>query len=226
MNSTTSSFSRQLSDFILRGVSFTVKGAVFTGSTAGTTTLTVSAVASGVIQIGQVLTVAAGTLTAGTYIVSQSTGTAGGTGTYVLSNSSTVSSTTWTGLNTASWGITGSGPQLYIGLFTASPTEDGGYTEASGGGYARKSVARTDWAAASSSNDVTTITLASALTFATPSAVWGPGAITHAGIFDSEVIGGGTLLLALELSTPITVAINNPPVIQAGATLGISIRHD
>ena len=220
MNSATSSFARNVLDFVARGVSFPLAGAVFTGATVASTTLTVTAIASGVIQIGQVLTVAAGTLTSGTYIVSQLSGSAGSTGTYQLSTSSTVPSTTWTGVNTASWGITGSGPQLCFGLLTASPTESGGYTETTGGGYVRLSVARTDWASATSFNDITSITLANTLTFANPSTAW-VGPITHAGLFDSTVIGGGTLINAFALSTPLTVGINNPPTIQAGSTLGV-----
>jgi len=65
-----------------------------TGSISGTT-LTVTAVGSGTVIIGQVLT---GTgVTSGTTIVSQLTGTTGGVGTYVVSASQTVSSTTITG---------------------------------------------------------------------------------------------------------------------------------
>ena len=67
--------------------------ASFTASIA-TTVMTVTAVASGSIQAGQVIT---GTgVTAGTYIVNQLTGTAGSTGTYTVSASQTVSSTTIT----------------------------------------------------------------------------------------------------------------------------------
>lgn len=68
--------------------------ATFTGSIA-TTTLTVSAVASGTILPGMLIT---GTgVTASTYIVKQLTGTTGGTGTYQVNISQTVSSTTITG---------------------------------------------------------------------------------------------------------------------------------
>lgn len=70
--------------------------AVFTASIGpASTTMTVTAVASGTIYPGMVLT---GTgVTAGTRIVSQSSGTAGSTGTYVVSASQTVASTTITG---------------------------------------------------------------------------------------------------------------------------------
>jgi hypothetical protein len=70
--------------------------AVFTASIGpASTTMTVTAVVSGVIYPGMILT---GTgVTAGTRIVSQSTGTAGSTGTYVVSISQTTASTTITG---------------------------------------------------------------------------------------------------------------------------------
>jgi len=68
--------------------------AVFTASIA-TTTMTVTAITSGPIYPGMTIT---GTgVTAGTRIVSQTTGTDGSTGTYVVSISQTVASTTITG---------------------------------------------------------------------------------------------------------------------------------
>lgn len=70
--------------------------AVFTASIGpASTTMTVTAVTSGPIYPGMVIT---GTgVTAGTYIVSQTTGTDGSTGDYVVSVSQTVASTTITG---------------------------------------------------------------------------------------------------------------------------------
>jgi hypothetical protein len=70
-----------------------VQTAVVTGSIA-TTTLTVTAVSSGTLYANAVLT---GTsITAGTTIVSQLTGTTGGVGTYTVSTSQTRASTTIT----------------------------------------------------------------------------------------------------------------------------------
>lgn len=67
--------------------------AVVTGSISSTT-LTVTAVAAGALKPGQIIS---GTgVTAGTYILAQLTGTTGGTGTYTVSASQTVSSTTIT----------------------------------------------------------------------------------------------------------------------------------
>lgn len=76
------------------GVSYGAHTAVFTASIA-TTTMTVSAVTSGTLLPGMAVT---GTgVSANTYIVAQLTGTTGSTGTYQVSVSQTVSSTTITG---------------------------------------------------------------------------------------------------------------------------------
>jgi hypothetical protein len=71
-------------------------GCTFTGSTGGSTTLTVSAVASGTLFIGMGITTAAAPNTTIGYITAYGTGT-GGAGTYTLSASSTVGSTSMVG---------------------------------------------------------------------------------------------------------------------------------
>lgn len=79
-----------------------------TGSIAGTT-LTVTAVGSGTVTNGLVLS---GTnVTAGSTVLAQLTGAAGGIGTYLLSASSTASSTT----------ITGAGNQIVFGGILGNP---------------------------------------------------------------------------------------------------------
>lgn len=76
---------------LIDGDDLSVNGATATGSIA-TTTLTVTAVSAGYIDVGCVIS---GTgVTAGTRIVSQLTGLAGGTGTYTVDTSQTASSTT------------------------------------------------------------------------------------------------------------------------------------
>lgn len=76
------------------GITRVSRTASFTGSIA-TTTLTVSAVSAGAIYPSMQIS---GTgVTAGTRIVAQLTGTAGGTGTYTVSVSQTVASTAMTG---------------------------------------------------------------------------------------------------------------------------------
>lgn len=89
---------------IVRGTSVSTATTSFTASISGTT-MTVTAVASGTIAVGQVIT---GTgVTAGTIITALGTGT-GSTGTYTVSASQTVASTTITivglaFLNIPSW---------------------------------------------------------------------------------------------------------------------------
>jgi hypothetical protein len=76
------------------GISLYPRTASFTGSIA-TTTLTVSAVSAGTLSPSMQIS---GTgVTAGTRIVAQLTGTTGGTGTYTVSASQTVTSTAMTG---------------------------------------------------------------------------------------------------------------------------------
>jgi len=88
------------------GVSIGSHTATFTGSIA-TTTLTVTANSAGSILPGMLIT---GTgVSANTYIVTQLTGTAGGTGTYSVSVSQTVSSTTITGTRSSKLVVTYSG---------------------------------------------------------------------------------------------------------------------
>jgi hypothetical protein len=81
---------------IERNVELQDRTATFTASIGpASTTMTVTAVSAGPIYPGMVIT---GTgVTAGTYIVSQSTGTDGSTGNYVVSAAQTVGSTTITG---------------------------------------------------------------------------------------------------------------------------------
>lgn len=69
----------------------TYQDAVVMTASIATTTLTVSAVASGTLAVGQ--TIDGTGVTAGTYITALGTGT-GGAGTYTINNSQTVSSTT------------------------------------------------------------------------------------------------------------------------------------
>jgi hypothetical protein len=75
-------------------LTYTGSTSSFTGSISGTT-LTVTAVSAGTLITGQVLT--GGSVTAGTTITGQLTGIAGGTGTYTVNTSQTLSSTSLTG---------------------------------------------------------------------------------------------------------------------------------
>ena len=89
----------------------TATGCTFTGSTAGGTTLTVSAVASGTLYIGMGITTSAAPNTTIGYITAYGTGN-GGAGTYTLSATSTVSSTSMVG------------GAFFIALYTNTATFD------------------------------------------------------------------------------------------------------
>lgn len=106
--------------------------------------------------------------------------------------------------------------QLWVGLFTAAPSDAGGGTEVSGGNYARATPgvnSDTAWkatqggtpAAASSGTGGATSNPA-ALTFNTPSASW--GTITHFAVFDAS--SGGNMLIWGALTTSKTVNNGDP----------------
>lgn len=101
-------------------------GGVFTGSISSTT-LTVTSVTNGVLAVGSFISGSG--ITAGTYITAYGTGT-GGAGTYTVSASQTVASTTIT-----------SGDTFKIALYTSSATLSSATTvysssnESSGTGY-------------------------------------------------------------------------------------------
>jgi hypothetical protein len=74
---------------------------------------------------------------------------------------------------------------LYVGLFTAAPTDAGGGTEVTGGSYARASVTNnaTNFPAAAAGAK----TNANAITFPTATASW--GTVVAVGIFDAATSG-------------------------------------
>jgi hypothetical protein len=90
---------------------------VFTGSTSGTT-LTVSAVSSGTLHAG--MTITNSTLTTKTVITALGTGT-GGAGTYTISNSQTVGSSTMYGLN---WTILPASDGAFVGGSTVEVVDN------------------------------------------------------------------------------------------------------
>jgi len=72
---------------------------------------------------------------------------------------------------------------LYVGLFTAAPSDTGGGTECSGGSYARKSMP--DMTVSGTSP--TQATNGAAVEFATATGAW--GTVTHCGVFDAASSG-------------------------------------
>ena len=87
---------------------------------------------------------------------------------------------------------------LYVGLFTAAPSDTGGGTECSGGSYARKSMPNMTV----SGTSPTQATNGAAVEFATSTGSW--GTVTHCGVFDAAT--SGNLLGWASLTASKTVA--------------------
>lgn len=110
---------------------------------------------------------------------------------------------------------------LYCALLTAAPSDAGGGTEVSGGGYARVAVASSlaNWAGtqgagttvASSGNSGTTSNNA-AISFPTPSAGW--GTVTHSAVYDAAT--GGNLLWHAALGVSKTINTGDSVSFPAG----------
>lgn len=76
---------------------------------------------------------------------------------------------------------------VFVGLFTAAPTDAGGGTEVTGGSYARVAVSQADGSWAAPSGTPSQTSNSAAVTFPAPTASW--GVITHFGIFDASSAG-------------------------------------
>jgi hypothetical protein len=109
---------------------------------------------------------------------------------------------------------------LYIGLFTAAPTDSAAGSEVTGGSYARVSVAAADaqWAAPSSGNGTTSNT--NAITFPAPTANW--GVVTAWGIFDAA--SAGNLLVYANLT--VSKTINNGDAAPSFASGALTFQID
>ena len=111
---------------------------------------------------------------------------------------------------------------VYLGLFTAAPSDAGGGTEATGGAYARVSIpcSSTDWAATQGSGTTGASTGTSGttsnnnlLTFPTPTAAW--GTITAFAVFDAAT--GGNMLFYGNLTASQVVNTGNTVSFAPGA---------
>ena len=101
--------------------------------------------------------------------------------------------------------------QLWMGLFTAAPSDAGGGTEVTGGSYARATPgvnSDTAWAAtqggtpaAASSGTGGATTNPAAITFPAPTANW--GVVTHMAFFDA--VSGGNMLFQAPLTASKTI---------------------
>lgn len=124
----------------------------------------------------------------------------------------------------------GSGPTtLYIGLFTATPSDTGGGTEVSGGSYARVAVTSSlaNWAGTQgagttvvSSGTSGTTSNNNAITFPAPTANW--GTVTSFGIFDASSGGNPQFWGALTTSK----TVNNGDAAPSFAAGALSIQLD
>jgi hypothetical protein len=94
---------------------------------------------------------------------------------------------------------------IYLALFTVAPTDAGGGTEVSGGGYARQAFTLTPASGGTSSNSADIV-------FPTATADW--GTIVAVGIFDAAT--GGNLLMWGNLTTSKTVNSGDTFKINAG----------
>lgn len=99
----------------------------------------------------------------------------------------------------------------YVGLSTTTPNDDGtGFTEPTGGSYARKAVTNntTNFPAAETVSGVTRKRNGTKITFTNPTGDW--GVITHYGLFTAAT--GGTPEYSNPLDAAITVKNGNTPV--------------
>jgi hypothetical protein len=106
--------------------------------------------------------------------------------------------------------------QLYVGLFTAAPSDAGGGTEVSGGSYGRATPgvnSDTAWKAtqggtpaSASSGTGGQTSNPGTLTFPAPTANW--GSVTHFGVFDAST--AGNLLFHGALTVAKTVNNGDP----------------
>lgn len=101
---------------------------------------------------------------------------------------------------------------VYVGLYTAAPSDAGGGTEVSGNSYARVQVTQADasWDAPAGTPRATQN--AGVVTFPTATGTW--GTLTHFGIFDAST--AGNLLYWGSLTTNPTITSGMTPSFAAG----------
>ena len=214
----------ELADKIVSGTALTY--ATFTGSISGTT-LTVTAVSAGTIQVGQVI---AGTgVTAGTTITALGTGT-GSTGTYTVSASQTVASTTistvaldFTGI--PSWvkritvmlaGVSTNGTSNYqVQIGAGSVTTTGYVGGASQAGASPAQVTLTSGLGVSVSQTAALTTSGSAVFYTLGSNVWvGVSTTTRSDGYGQQ--GGTTITLSGTLDRVRITTVNGADIFDAG----------
>jgi hypothetical protein len=117
---------------------------------------------------------------------------------------------------------------IYVGLYTAAPSDAGGGTEVTGGSYARVAVgpSTTAWTAtqggtagASSGTGGQTANAAD-ITFPAPTANW--GVVTHFGIFDALTTGNLLFHEALTASKTINGGDAAPKFLATALTVTLA----
>lgn len=108
------------------------------------------------------------------------------------------------------------GGVIYVSLHTGSPGADGQTAnEVSGGSYARKATAATDWNAGTNA-DPSVVTNANAITFVTATGSW--GTITHFGLWNHATGTATTNFVgAAALTASQAVASGNTVSFPAGS---------
>ena len=111
-------------------------------------------------------------------------------------------------------GVTFAAPaNCYLALYLNDPGESGTEgTEVSYTGYKRMKI---EFSAPADSNGGTGVQNIAEITFPTPAAA--AGTITHIGVLDS--LSGGNMLARGELTEPLVIGANEPPVFLAGDVL-------
>lgn len=109
------------------------------------------------------------------------------------------------------------GTNVWIGLFTATPSDTGGGTEVSGSSYARVAVARTGAGFAAATGAAATTSNSGAVTFPTATGSW--GTVTQFGVFDAAT--SGNLVFWGDLTASKTVG-NGDTVSFAASALTIT----
>ena len=117
---------------------------------------------------------------------------------------------------------------IYVGLYTATPSDAGGGTEVTGGSYARVQVgpSTTAWNAtqggtsgASSGTGGQTAN-ATDITFPAPTANW--GVVTHFGIFDAASSGNLLMWAALTANKTINAGDAAPKFLSGALTVTLA----
>lgn len=118
---------------------------------------------------------------------------------------------------------------VYLALFTAAPTDAGGGTEATGGGYVRLAITNNPSNFPNASDGEKTNGVDFTM-FTASGAVSAAANMTHVGLYDAS--SGGNLLMWAAVDTPAAIASGDTPTFATGAlqfelkgAFGTSVRN-